>query len=140
MRSPLFVDANILIRCVVGRASIEVDDLRAQGAELATTDAQAREAEKVLHHVFHVSEANAAYQMGRVVSALDLYRLPTYRAHETVARSRIHYKNKRDWPILAAALAHDGDIWTDDRDFFGVGVATWTTRNIRRLVGETLTA
>ena len=32
-----------------------------------------------------------------------------------------------DWPILAAALALDCPIWTEDRDFFGVGVATWTS-------------
>lgn len=32
-----------------------------------------------------------------------------------------------DWPSVALALALDAGIWTEDRDFFGCGLATWTT-------------
>ncbi len=131
--NPLFVDANVLVRCVVGKAAHNADELLARGVVLATTDAQAHEAERVLHHVFALSEEDAAAQMSEVVSAMELYQQPTYRAEEASAKARIHYKNTKDWPILAAALAHNGAIWTDDRDFFGVGVPTWTTRNIRYL-------
>ncbi len=35
-----------------------------------------------------------------------------------------------DWPVLAAALALDCPIWTEDTDFFGYGVATWTTDRV----------
>jgi len=35
-----------------------------------------------------------------------------------------------DWPILAAALALGCPIWTEDVDFFGCGVATWTSGSI----------
>ena len=35
-----------------------------------------------------------------------------------------------NWPILAVALLLNCPIWTEDQDFFGVGVATWTTANI----------
>jgi hypothetical protein len=35
-----------------------------------------------------------------------------------------------DWPILATALALQYPIWTEDMDFFGCGVATWTTDRV----------
>lgn len=127
----LFVDANILVRCSVGRAGLNAAELLAKGVVLATTDAQAREAAKVLHHVFGVPEAEAATEMADVVSLMEVYQLPTYRASEAAARARMHYKNLRDWPILAAAISSDSAIWTDDRDFFGVGVPVWTTRNVK---------
>jgi predicted nucleic acid-binding protein len=131
LSSRLFVDANVLVRCVVGRAALDVDQLLARGIRLATTDAQAHEAERVLHFSFGMTEARAAEEMADTISAMEIHQAPTYRAHEAAARARIHYKNTRDWPILAAAIEHGGAIWTDDRDFFGVGVPTWTTRNTR---------
>jgi predicted nucleic acid-binding protein len=131
LTNPLFVDANILVRCVVGKAAFNVDELLAKGAVLATTDAQAHEAKRVLHHVFALTEIDANEQVDGAVSAMEFYLAPTYRAQESAAKARIHYKNTKDWPILAAAIEHKGAIWTDDRDFFGTGVTTWTTRNIR---------
>ena len=136
MISRLFVDANILVRCSVGRAAFNVDDLLAQGVALATTDAQAREAERVLQHVFGVKQDEAEAEVAGVVSAMEVYLAPTYRGQEAAARARIHYKNKGDWPVLAAAIAAEGAIWTDDRDFFGVGVPVWTTRNVRFVRGR----
>lgn len=32
-----------------------------------------------------------------------------------------------DWPTAALALALGVGVWTDDRDFFGSGLATWQT-------------
>lgn len=51
-------------------------------------------------------------------------------AFEVQARLRLKLRDEDDWPILAAALALNCPIWTEDADFFGVGVATWTTSNI----------
>jgi predicted nucleic acid-binding protein len=132
--NPLFVDANILVRCVVGRAGFNVDDLLAKGVPLATTDAQAREAERVLHFRFGLGETDAVSEISHVTSSMQLFLEPTYRPQESAAKARIHYKNTRDWPVLAAAIAQGGAIWTDDRDFFGVGVPVWTTRNIKYAV------
>ncbi|MDA8246883.1 PIN domain-containing protein, partial [Acidithiobacillus sp.] len=39
-------------------------------------------------------------------------------------------RDERDWPAVAASLLLDCPIWTEDRDFFGAGVATWTTETI----------
>ena len=53
-----------------------------------------------------------------------------YSRYEAVARQRIDKRDEDDWPILAAALAFECPIWTEDTDFFGCGVATWTTDRI----------
>jgi hypothetical protein len=40
-------------------------------------------------------------------------------------------RDPTDWPVVAAALAIDAEIWTNDNDFLGVGVATWTTDTLQ---------
>lgn len=52
------------------------------------------------------------------------------------ATSRIGATDPADWPILATALAFDCPIWAEDRDFFGCGVATWTSSRIGRFLGQ----
>jgi len=62
--------------------------------------------------------------LGTVVSR-DLYG-----DFEAEARKRLAARDPDDWPILAAALALGCPIWTEDTDFFGCGVATWTSASI----------
>ena len=54
----------------------------------------------------------------------------TYSGFEAIARQRLMRRDEDDWPILAAALALRCPIWTEDTDFFGCGVATWTTDRV----------
>jgi len=49
-----------------------------------------------------------------------------YQPLEQEARWRIA-RDPRDWPIVAAALTVDAAVWTEDGDFLGSGVATWST-------------
>jgi predicted nucleic acid-binding protein len=53
-----------------------------------------------------------------------------YGDFEGEARKRLSARDPEDWPILAAALALGCPIWTEDTDFFGCGVATWTSASI----------
>ena len=53
-----------------------------------------------------------------------------YAPLEAPARQRLARRDPDDWPILAAALLLECPIWTEDTDFFGCGVATWTTENV----------
>ena len=48
-----------------------------------------------------------------------------YGPFEIAARQRLQKRYEEDWPVLATAL--ECPIWTEDADFFGAGVATWTT-------------
>lgn len=49
-----------------------------------------------------------------------------YAAYEDDARKRIP-QDPDDWPSVALGLALGAGIWSEDRDFFGCGLATWTT-------------
>ena len=51
-------------------------------------------------------------------------------ALETEARAR-SLRDPAVWPTVAGALALDAGIWTNDNDFLGTGVATWTTETLR---------
>ena len=53
-----------------------------------------------------------------------------YQFFEAVARTRIAPRDLRDWPVVALALALNLPIWTEDQDFFGSGIATWTTDRV----------
>jgi predicted nucleic acid-binding protein len=54
-----------------------------------------------------------------------------YSALEDEGRAR-SLRDPTDWPIVASALALSADIWTNDNDFLGTGVATWTTNTLQR--------
>ena len=49
---------------------------------------------------------------------------------ETEAKARIGKRDEDDWPAVAGALQFDCPVWTEDEDFFGSGVATWTTATV----------
>jgi hypothetical protein len=38
-------------------------------------------------------------------------------------------------PVLATALPSGSPIWTEDNDFFGIGVATWTADRVELFLG-----
>jgi predicted nucleic acid-binding protein len=54
-----------------------------------------------------------------------------YAALEEEARER-SLRDPKDWPVVASALALSAGIWTNDSDFLGTGVATWTTDSLQR--------
>ncbi|MDQ3166522.1 MAG: PIN domain-containing protein, partial [Actinomycetota bacterium] len=53
-----------------------------------------------------------------------------YAAAEDEARAR-SLRDDTDWPVVAAGLVLSADIWTNDNDFLGTGIATWTTDSLR---------
>lgn len=59
----------------------------------------------------------------------------TYTPLEAEARRRIP-RDPRDWPTVALALALDAGIWTEDGDFLGCGLPTWTTASLANHLGE----
>ena len=51
-----------------------------------------------------------------------------YGLFENEARQRLRGRDENDWPVLATALGLACAVWTEDADFFGTGIATWTTQ------------
>ena len=63
-----------------------------------------------------------------VVRAIDA---ELYRPLQQQALARIGDRDPDDWPALACALMLNCPVWTEDTDFFGTGVATWTTNRVK---------
>lgn len=57
--------------------------------------------------------------------------LADYADKEAQARIR----DPEDWPTLALSLQMECAVWTEDQDFFGTGVATWTCATVERFLG-----
>ena len=56
-----------------------------------------------------------------------------YAPMEAEARWR-SARDQQDWPSVALALVLEAAIWTEDADFLGTGVATWTTETVKALL------
>jgi predicted nucleic acid-binding protein len=68
--------------------------------------------------------------LGRMV---ELIGSEVYGEFEAEARERLGHRDP-ERPVLAAALALRCPIWTEDTDFFGCGVATWTSDRVKMFV------
>lgn len=53
-----------------------------------------------------------------------------YSALEDEALARMQ-RDPTDWPVVACALALSAGVWTNDNDFLGAGVPTWTTATLQ---------
>ena len=73
-----------------------------------------------------------ALSLLRALSQLvELIGSEVFSEFEAEARERLGGRDPDDWPILAAALALGCPVWTEETDFFGCGVATWTTDRVQ---------
>lgn len=53
-----------------------------------------------------------------------------YGLFENEARQRLRGRDENNLPVLATALGLACAVWTEDADFFGTGIATWTTNRV----------
>lgn len=127
----LVVDTNILVRISRGRAMHRAAEMRRAGAALITTESHANECVKVLIDKFGMADRDALHETARVLMVFEVVGLGEYGARREDADRRLPANAKSDWPALAAALTLGAGIWSDDRDFFGVGVPVWSTPNVR---------
>jgi predicted nucleic acid-binding protein len=65
-----------------------------------------------------------------IMSAIQLVPVEELAPAEVEAKERIGRRDADDWPAVAAALRFACPVWTEDEDFFGSGVATWTTSTV----------
>lgn len=116
----------------------KVYDLHQRGIRLTTTAANARELHGRLVNVFDLNEAEATQETDRIVGFFELIHDEAFEHLQPQAKARLSVGGKSDWPALAAAMAFEGSVWTDDRDFFGVGVPVWSSANICFVEAEAL--
>ena len=135
----LVVDANILIRAVLGSRVRGLIARYCDRVAFYVAEANYREAAKYLEELAPrrgLDEATWRASLETVMYAIQLVAQEEIRPAEARARARIGKRDANDWPAVAAALLFDCPVWTEDADFFGAGVATWTTDTVELYLAE----
>lgn len=132
----LVLDANILMRAVLGRRVRQIIESHLEHAAFFTPDVAIADARRHLPDVVRKRGGDdgaviaATGLLGAVALNVDEVGVEAYEGHRRAALARIERRDADDWPILATAMALDCPVWTEDQDFFGAGVPTWTTDRV----------
>ena len=138
-RKGLIVDANILLRAVFGQRVRQILEAYEDEARFYTPDVCYLDAEKYIPVISKDRRFDAGLglsvlgQISRVVERVDR---SLYEEYESAARGRIGLRDPEDWPVIATAMLLGIPIWTEDQDFFGSGVAIWTTDRVELYLQE----
>jgi len=138
-RRGLVLDANILLRAVFGQRVRQILEKYEDDARFYTPDVCFQDARRYIPVIskerrFDVDLGlSVLEQIGRIVEQVDR---SLYEEYQNAARGRIDLRDPDDWPVVATALLLDLPIWTEDQDFFGSGVATWTSDRVELYLQE----
>jgi predicted nucleic acid-binding protein len=130
----LVLDANILLRAAFGRRVHDLLKRYENSVEFYSPDSCIEEALNNIPTIAVRQRIDAAFAKSLLTEIVDEMILVVdrvlYEEFEVQARSRISMRDADDWPVVAVALMLDTPIWTEDNDFFGCGIATWTSDRI----------
>lgn len=130
----LVIDANILIRAVLGHKVRRLIERYCDSVAFYVAEANAEEAEyyldKALAAKLGLDEAIWRAVFDGVLNGIQIITDEVLAEVEAEAKERIGSRDLDDWPGVAAAMVLDCPIWTEDKDFLGTGVATWTTATV----------
>ena len=129
----IVLDANILIRAVLGKRVRELIVDNADKVQFFSPDVAYADARKYLPAILEKRGVHSESAMA-VLDALQIIVRPVelgvYAGFKTQALERIATRDADDWPVLACAMAIGCPVWTEDADFFGAGFATWTSDRV----------
>ncbi|MGD0299259.1 MAG: PIN domain-containing protein [Bryobacteraceae bacterium] len=129
----LVLDANILIRAALGRRVRSLLETYEDSISFYAPDVCFEDAREYIPQVLASRDSDphaglaVLQQIELLVQAVDQ---ALYRDFEQLARERMSARDIEDWPVVAVALMLSVPVWTEDRDFFGSGLATWTTDRV----------
>lgn len=129
----IIVDANILIRAVLGVRVRELIERFCESTAFYVAESNVEEAMQYLSELAPrrgIREDIWREAFAVIMGAVQIIPQVELAAAESEARARIGRRDPEDWPAVAAAVQFDCPVWTEDEDFFGSGVATWTTSTI----------
>jgi len=135
----LVLDANISLRAIFGIRVRSLLETYEDSVSFYTPDVCFSDARKYIPVIAANRQFDPAVgllvldQLARLVENVDQ---ALYEEHEAAARERMLSRDIADWPVVATSLLLDCPVWTEDQDFFGSGVATWTTNNIELYLRE----
>lgn len=129
----LVLDANILIRAILGKRVRELIYKHANSVMFFTPEVAYADARRYLPSLLEKRQIDAETalvvldELEGIVRAVEE---DTYAFVRDDAIARIEQRDPDDWTVLATAMVMHCPIWTEDQDFFGAGVATWTTDRV----------
>lgn len=129
----LVLDANILVRAVLGRRCRDLIIGCSAETSLFAPDVAFIDAHRHLPVILGrrgIDPRGASDILDRIELFVHPLALSIYIASEYDSKRRIADRDADDWPVLTCALTLGCPIWTEDNDFFGTGVATWTTDRV----------
>ena len=127
------LDANILIRAVLGKRVRELIFDNAATVKFFAPDFAYADARKYLPALLKkrgVDARAAMLVLDRLEGVVQPIDVELYEGMQQQALQRIAVRDADDWPVLACAMTLVCPVWTEDADFFGTGVATWTSDRI----------
>ena len=132
-KAVLVLDANILIRAVLGKKVKELLMKFQDVVTFLTPDVCFDDANKYLPELFekrNLSPGLALNVLSELKKIIQIVDEEVYEIYFELAKQRIKTRDFYDWPIVATALAFKCPVWTEDRDFFGSGLSVWTSDRI----------
>jgi predicted nucleic acid-binding protein len=129
----IVLDANILIPAVLGKRVRELIVDNADRVQFFVPDVAYADTRNYLPVLLEKRGAKSESAMA-VLDALESMvcklELGVYDGFKKQALQRIAMRDADDWPILACTMSVGCPVWTEDADFFGAGVATWTSDRV----------
>lgn len=132
-RKAIVLDANILIWAVLGKRVRELIVENADVVQFFSPDVAYADARKYLPSLLEkrgIKSEPAMAVLDALESIVRPLELGVYEGLKTQALQRIAIRDVDDWPVLACAMTIGCPVWTEDADFFGTGVATWTSDRV----------
>ena len=136
MAKSLVVDANILIRAVLGVRAHSLIETYAEDVTFLSVEEAFEDAEKYAPEVIKKfggdeTAVSAALEKLRLLRHFfSIIPVANLEKLEQEARELLRGRDEDDWLYLALARLFDCPIWTEDTDFFGAGVAVWTSDRV----------
>ena len=127
----LVLDANILIRAGLG--SVYASSSQSTPTRSSSSPRRSRTPTPVARHPClrsarsRPSRRSLSWTLEGIVPTVEE---DTYAFIRHVTMARIEQRDPDDWTFLATAIVMHCPIWTEDQEFFGAGVATWTTDRV----------
>jgi predicted nucleic acid-binding protein len=136
----IVLDANILIRAVLGKRVRQLlETYAALGIRFYAQEVAYDDAERYLPALLTKrgkSDTDLPAALAYLQSLIQPISQEAYALFEAEARQLLRGRDEGDWPVLATALSLSCAIWTEDTDFFGTGIAIWTSDRVEIFLKE----
>lgn len=129
----IVIDANIVIRAILGERVRNLIIQHYKAVDFFVPDVCLDDTRKYIPQVFEkrkMPSQPAMELLEKFATILNVVEPEIYSQYIDEAKERMKDRDLDDWPIVATSLVLDCPIWTEDKDFFGSGMPTWTTDRI----------